>query len=473
MLDQQDRPARTRATPLATSLAAFVFNLRFGDLPADLINDISLHALDTLGVCLASVALPYARSLADFVRREGGDGDCTAFGLAGGFPARNAGFYNAALGHGTDFDDTHLVAIAHPSATILPPLLALAEARAHSGEAVLTALIAGIEVMTRLGVACGSALLQRGVHPTSACGAFGAAAAIAKLEGLSEDQIVAALGIVGAMTGGLHQSTVDGSWNKCIHSGLAAQAAFQATALVNAGFAGPASIFDGPEGFFAVFAGVDGDGASRQVLEGLGQRWEAGHLAFKLYPACQGIHPYADCALDLAAEPGFELRRIERIDVRVGEIVGRALCEPVELKHRPPTPYGAKFSIPYVIASALTHGEVTSDSFTPAAIADPAVLRLVDKVHHSFDPLYDEGAALRGWVELKLTDGRTLRQSTVASRGTPQNPWAASGVIDKFLRNATPAIGAERAATVVARLNAFARLDDPGGVARLCRGEVA
>src|ERR1700733_13243724 len=96
---------------LAERLASFSTNLRFEDIPSDLVGDICLHALDTIGVCLASTPLPYARTVSAFVRHEGGAGRSTAFGLTGSFPARNAAFYNASLGHGMDFDDSHLVAI--------------------------------------------------------------------------------------------------------------------------------------------------------------------------------------------------------------------------------------------------------------------------------------------------------------------------------------------------------------------------
>jgi len=108
--------------------------------------------------------------------------------------------------------------------------------------------------------------------------------------------------------------------------------------------------------------------------------------------------------------------------VRVGELVGAALCEPPALKYRPPTPYAAKFSMPYLVASALTHGEVTSESFTAQAIADPQVLALADKVHYEFDPLYDEGAALRGWLQVRQTTAVhsfDRRSQAVARRKTP------------------------------------------------------
>jgi 2-methylcitrate dehydratase PrpD len=458
---------------LAERLASFATGLRFSDVPSDLVSDICLHALDTIGVCLASTSLPYARTVSAFVRQEAGPGCSTAFGLTGVFPARNAAFYNASLGHGMDFDDSHLVAISHPSSTILPPLLALAEENGCDGESLVTALVAGIEVMTRIGVVCGAALINRGLHPTSACGSFGAVAAIANLSKMAETETLAALGIVGAMAGGLHQSTMDGTWNKCIHSGLAVQAGFEASALARAGFSGPASILDGDTGFIASFAGLHERSAARAVSEDLGKRWESGRLAYKLYPCCQALHPYADCAIAVANEENVDPGSIDRVDVRVGEILGPALCEPAALKYRPPTSYAAKFSMPYVVATALIHGELTSASFTEQAIADPQVLDLADKVHYAFDPHYDEGTALRGWLQLRQDDGRTFVRSTLASRGTPENPWEFADIVGKFLRNATPVIGTDRAQRLVELTPTLVRLNKVGELARLCRGEAA
>lgn len=461
----KEAPPRSTEAGATRALADFVHRLTFEDLPAALIEDLSLHALDTAGVCLASTALPYAQAVAGLLRKAP-QGIATAFARPGGYPARWAGFYNACLGHGTDFDDSHLEAISHPSATIFPPLLALAQEQGRDGRSLLTALAAGIEVMCRIGVVAGAALLRRGVHPTSGCGAFGAAAAIAKLEGLSVDQIVSALGFAGGMSGGLHQSTIDGSWNKCIHSGLAAQAGFAAAAYVQSGLEGPQDILERKGGFLDAFAGVP-PSAQGALDDALGQRWEAARLAYKVYPCCQGVHPYADCALDLRSEVEGILDLIDRIDVRIGSLVGLRLCEPAALKANPPTPYAAKFSIPYAVSAALVRGALGPDSFTPEALAEPAVIGLARRVAYVVDEVYDEGMALRGRVEIVLADGRRFARETAASRGTPQNPWPAAEVLSKFHRNAEPVIGRDRTEAAIDAMTKLAQAAEVDSIARL------
>ncbi len=463
----------SRQTPQAQitqNLASFAANLQIGDIPAEVIEDAGLHSLDTLGVCLASTPLPYAKAVASIVTAERQEGRSTALSLGCGFSARDAGFYNGCLGHGMDYDDSHLAAILHPTATILPGLLALAEQNGARGEEVMTALVVGIEIMCRIGVAAGPALLGRGIHPTSSCGSFGTAAAITRLMGGEERQIASAISFASSMAGGLHQSTIDGSWNKCIHSGLAVQAGFTAAALAMAGVEAPNATLEGERGFFSAFAGIE-DKAARATCDDLGQSWEAANLAYKLYPACQGIHPYADCALELHDQGEFSVDEIERIDVPIGALVGMALCEPREQKYRPPTPYAAKFSIPYIVATALVRGHIGVRSFEADALADPEVLALIDRVHYEVDPVYDQGAALRGRVTVRLADGRTFDKATVAARGTPRNPWTREAVVRKFLDNAAPIVGADQANQLAAELPGIANADEVSSLLALCAGD--
>jgi 2-methylcitrate dehydratase PrpD len=268
------------------------------------------------------------------------------------------------------------------------------------------------------------------------------------------------------MSGGLHQSTIDGSWNKCIHSGLAAQAGFAAVAFVQAGLEGPQDILEREGGFLAAFAGAP-PSAWAAVGDALGVRWEAARLAYKLYPSCQGVHPYADCALDLRSEVEGNLDSIERIDVRIGAVVGLRLCEPAALKAKPPTPYAAKFSIPYAVSAALVRGALGPESFTQDALAEPAVIDLAHRVAYVVDEAYDVGMALRGRVEIVLADGRRITRETAASRGTPQNPWPAAEVLGKFRRNAEPVIGRDRAEAAIEAMTQLPQAAEVASIAQL------
>jgi 2-methylcitrate dehydratase PrpD len=393
-----------------------------------------------MGVLLGATNLAYARDLAEFAVNEGGTGEATLIGDGRKAPARAASFVNGCLGHGIDWDDTHLEALLHPTATILPPVLAIAEANGMSGAQALLGLAIGVEAMARIGLASGHGLVRRGLHPTSMCGTFGVALAVSRMFDLDRDQTANALGIAGGMCAGLHESVIDGSMNKCIHSGVAVQAGFAAADLALAGFTGPSTIFEGPKGFLNAFVGSAGFDSAAITCD-LGYAWEAGRLAYKAYACCQGAHPYADAALSLFHDHGVRAHDVHSIVVRVGEKVGRTLCEPDDIKRRPPSAYGAKFSIPFVVGSALIDGRVVLDSFTDAKIRDPKRLGVASAVTHVIDPYYDVGMALRGYVSVKLKDGREIIAKIDACTGTPENPWSTEGIAAKFRLLAEPVVG--------------------------------
>lgn len=432
-----------REQTIAERFAQFAHDVRYEDIPDRVLRDLEWHILDSLGVCLAATRLAYSRNLTAVLLADGGAGEATLFGSGRRVPARDAALHNGTLGHGIDWDDTHLEALLHPTATILPAVLAIAEQRGQDGKALLTALAIGAEAMIRIGLAGGLGLVGRGLHPTSMCGSFGVALAVSKLLGLSVEQTVSALGAAGGMTGGLHESVIDGSDNKCIHSALAVQAGVMAAELASVGFTGPSTIFEGQKGFFRAFA----DATELDVVtRDLGADWHAGRLAYKAYACCQGAHPAADCALMIVRDHGVDHRDIAGIKVWVGSRVGWTLCEPAEIKKRPPTAYGAKFSVPFVIATALVDGFVTLESFSEENIADPVRHALADKVSHVADPYYDVGMARRGRIVVRLRDGREIDVSTDACTGTPENPWKPEGIIGKFMALAAPVIGVEQAA---------------------------
>lgn len=446
-------------TTISQLYAEFAGDYSIDAVPGAVLDEMCWHALDTIGVCLAAVPLPYARMLADIVGADDGVAEATPFCLGMRLPARNTAFFNGCLGHGVDFDDTHLESLLHPTATVFPAMLALVESRKKSGRDLLLGMALGTEMMVRMGLAGGKGLIRHGIHPTSSCGAFGVALGTAWLAGLNQAQTVHALGIAGAHAGGLHESTIDGSWNKCIHSGLAVQAGMLASELAARGFTAPASAIDGSKGFFRSLAG-DGEYDLAALTDGLGTRWEAARLAYKVYPCCQGIHAYADCALDIAKENELLPDDIEAIEVRVSPLIGVSLCEPVEEKAAPPTAYGAKFSMPYVVASALIDGRVDHATFLSECVSQPWRIALARKVRCLVDNEYGQGMALRGHVHVSLRDGRQLAQQTAACRGTPENPWAHDAIIQKFLSNAVPVIGDQAAMKLVELIPSLGDLDD-------------
>lgn len=448
---------------ITETLADWSWQLAFDDLPENVVEELEWHALDTVGVLLGATSMPYAQGLAQTAIAARSAGQATLIGDGRRTTAREAAFVNGCLGHGIDWDDTHLEALLHPTATILPPVLAVAEAKGLNGRDVLVGLAVGVEATVRMGLAAGHGLVRRGLHPTSMCGTFGVALAVARMFNLDRDATVQALGIAGGMCAGLHESVIDGSMNKCIHSGVAVQAGFAAAELARIGFTGPATIIEGPKGFLNAFVGEGGFDAAA-ITNDLGEDWHAGRLAYKAYACCQGAHPYADTALALFEKKGVRASEVASVTVRVGQKVGQTLCEPEDIKRRPPSAYAAKFSIPFIVATALTDGKVVLDSFTNQSVADADKLSLAARVYHEIDPYYDVGMALRGYVAVDMTDGRRVVAMTDACTGTPENPWTRDGIIAKFTLLAEPIIGANSVAALIRAISHLRSLPDMSAI---------
>src|SRR6266850_856999 len=232
----------------ARRLARFVTDLGLKDVPARVVQRAGLLTLDALGCCLAASKYDFARAVRTTAERLGGPPESGLVGSAVRVAAANAALANATLAHGLDFDDTREDAIVHTGAVVVPTSLAVAEAVSASGRAALEAIVAGVEVMCRVGLAVPGRFHARHYHPTALAGTFGAAAAAGKLYGLTEDELVRAFGICGSQASGIIEYLADGSWTKRLHAGWAAHAGVVATLLGHAGFTGPETVFEGEHG---------------------------------------------------------------------------------------------------------------------------------------------------------------------------------------------------------------------------------
>src|SRR5262249_9428487 len=211
---------------------------------------------------------------------------------------------------GPAFDDTREDAIVHTGSVAVTTALAAGEAVGASGRAVLEAVIAGVEVMCRVGLAVPGKFHARHYHPTSLCGSFAAAAAAGKLHGLTDDQLVHAFGICGSQASGIIEYLADGSWTKRLHPGWAAHAGLLAVHLARSGFTGPETVFEGAHGFYEAFAGGSDHAKLVGLAETLGTTWEIEQLTFKPYPCGSIAHPYMDCAARLRERHGLKPEQI-------------------------------------------------------------------------------------------------------------------------------------------------------------------
>jgi 2-methylcitrate dehydratase PrpD len=434
---------------VARRYARFIRGLALDQVPAPVAAKATALALDTLGSCLASSREEFGMAILEAAERLGGPQESTLIGTKTRTGAASAVLANATLAHGLDFDDTREDAIVHTGCVAVTTALAVGEALGASGRAVLEAMIVGVEVMCRVGLAVPGKFHARHYHPTSLAGGFAAAAVAGKLYSLTEDQLVHAFGICGSQAGGIIEYLADGSGTKRLHPGWAAHAGVAATLLARSGFTGPETVFEGAHGFYQAFAGGFEEARLEGLLETLGREWELAQLTLKPYPCGSIAQPYMDCALRLREQHGIKPEEISSVRCRTGEGPIPRLWEPLASKHRPANGYAAKFSLPYLLAAILVKGRVTLAEFTDEAVRDQAVLAVAGKVGYEVDTSIDYPRQFIGHVAISLNDGRVLEERQDHPRGGPDFPMTREEVEAKFRGNAALAVASEQSSRII------------------------
>jgi 2-methylcitrate dehydratase PrpD len=352
---------------------------------------------------------------------------------------------------------------------VVPTALAAGEAQGSDGRELLTAIVAGNEIVTRVGMAASGAFHKRGFHPTAVCGIFGGTATAGRLSGCDAKTTTSALGIAGSFAGGLFAYLEDGTATKPMHPAWAAHGALFATRLASLGAEGPPSVIEGRFGLYHAVLGVgrgeiDIDGE----LADLGERWETPRIAYKPYPACHFMHGSLGATASLLADLSPD--EIEDVVVTVPEAGVSLVLEPADAKIAPRTEYEGKFSLQYSTAAMLVHGRVGLQTYTEKALADPATLELAKRVRYETKDYPTYPAAFPGGVSVHTRDGRTLEADFPHQQGGPENPMSPDEVRVKFRENAGGALspeGAERLEQVVLALES----QDGSALSSLLTGE--
>ncbi len=441
------------STPLE-QLAAFAAAVDPRCLPGPVVASLRQRILDTVGLCLGAAPLETSGQALAVAHAWGGAPAATVIGHEVRLPSAAAAFVNGVLAHSLDFDDTHLPSVLHPSASIVPAALAVAEETGATAADVFAAAAAGYEVCVRTGMAAydrtlgNSVFFERGWHATSICGTLAAAAVAARLYGLEADRLGHAIGIAASMGSGLIEANRAGGSVKRLHCGWAAHAGLVAAQLARAGFTGPRSVFEGRFGFYQAFCG--GTFHADEITRGLGDEWCVPDIFYKPYPANHFTHAGIDAALRVRGQ-------IERVDdivdmeLAVAAAPLRTIGEPREAKITPQSGYHAQFSGPFTVAAALLGGGglgLWLDDFTDAHARDPRYLALASRVRCVASPECDAifPNQFPAILTVTLRDGRTLVEKVLANRGGPGNPLSEAELTTKFLANAGRALDAGAAA---------------------------
>ena len=353
---------------------------------------------------------------------------------------RAAALINGTAAHPVEVDDIFRDGIYHPGA----PTIAAAMALAGKGS-LLRAVTVGYEISTRIGAAMGRAHYKYW-HNTGTVGAFGAAAACAELLELDQKRFAHALATVATFAAGLQQAFRTDSMSKPLHAGRAAEAGLTAALAAREGVTGSLDVIEGDAGFGrAMSNGPDWE----KALATLGKDFHVTRMTVKNHSCCGHTFAAIDGALALQERMKIAHREIERI--RVGSY--RAAKE-VSGYESPATPAEARFSLKYVVASALTHGSVRLAAFEPARMNDPATRELMARIEVSIDPELDAAFPKQraARVEIVARDGRRESHLQPTRIGDPDAPLSDAQLEAKFLELAGPVLGEAAARALLARL---------------------
>ncbi len=345
------------------------------------------------------------------------------WGGAQKLPLAQAAMVNGFQMHALEFDCVHEGAVVHAMSAVLPALFGWAERDGNiSGEALLRAVIAGIDVAATLGL-CSRAPM-RFFRPAN-CSGFGAVAGLALLAGLDETQTRDALGIYYGQCAGTMQAHIEATPQLAMQMGFAARSAVTAVELARRGMPGPRAPISGPFGYFALFDGM----ADPAPFDELGQAWRICELSHKPFPSGRATHGGIDGLQRLIAAHGITAAHVR---------AGRFLVPPLthRLVGRPPqdgmTIAYARLCLSFVAAVCLRHGTVGLDDFTLTALADPETGALAHRLAVIVDGNPDPNALAPVRVELDLADGRTVAAEVGDVLGSPANPLSPEGARAKF-----------------------------------------
>lgn len=407
------------------------------------------RALVDLEAAMISGALAPPATLLEKALAEELDRGAARLALGRRATVRAAGLINGAAAHTTEVDDIFRDGIYHPGAPTIPAALALAQSLGTSGGAFLRAVVVGYEISTRIGAAMGRAHYKYW-HNTGTIGCFGACAAAAELLGLDAKRFAHALATVTTFSAGLQQSFRMDSMSKPLHAGRAAEAGLTAALAAREGVIGSLDVIDGEAGYGrAMSDGPDWD----QAVATLGRDFHITRMTFKNHTCCGHTFAAIDGALALQAKMGLAAKDIRR--VRVGTY--KAALD-VAGYETPRTAAEGRFSLKYVVATALTHGSVRFAAFEPARLADPATRELMGHVDVTVDPQLDAAfpAQRAARVAIEARDGRREEFLQPTRIGDPDAPLSDAQLDAKFLELTVPVLGE---AVARARLAALWKID--------------
>ena len=409
--------------PVVDKIVGHLTRVASGEVPGAARTAATMFIADTLGVGIAGATAPWRREVLDMAAASGGRADASVWGTGERLPLAQAAMVNAYQVHSQEFDCIHESAVVHPMAAILPVLLGWAEREGCiSGERLLRAVIAGVDVAVNLGL-CSRAPM-RFLRPAN-CGGFGATAGLALLAGLDEEQTRDALGIYYGQCAGTMQAHAEATPQLAMQMGFAARGAVTAVELARRGMQGPRAPISGEFGYFALF---DGE-ADPAPFDELGRAWRIREVSHKPWPTGRATHGGIDGLQRLIAKHHIGAEQIAAgrflVPPLTFRLVGRPTGDAMTVAH-------ARLCLAYVGAVCLQRGTVGLGDFTSEALRDRDNRALARRLSVIADDNPDPNALHPVRVELDLADGSTVACDVAEVLGSPSRPLPPRAARAKF-----------------------------------------
>lgn len=446
---------------VAQSLARFISDLSYRHIPAEAVARCRELLLDQLGCQLIGASVPWNQPVYQFVKNAKSGGPARIVKYGNEVPLDDAVLVNGTFAQGCELDDYYDQGGGHPGAATVPVIVALAQQQTVSGQELITAMVAGYEVGWRIGRALLPELMQRGYHAQSAVGVFIAAAAAGKILRLDPDRMTHALAIAGSHAGGTMEYDQSGGEVKRLHNGMACCGGLRSALLAEIGLTGPPTILEGERGILKVMSGKCNIDPIVNDLQAGTENLALYHAAMKRFPVNASQHAPIELLDNLVREHKIDPRQVTEIKVEVNEGIllhSGTIYQPKEVIE-------AQFSLRFSLALRLLKGNNDLQHYLdPAMWSDRAMLEIGRKIELLADPTAIGPRRFACAMSIQFSDGREVRGSLAAPKGSYKNPLSAGELHDKFYRLGRTVLDDQRLGSIV---DSVERIESAQSVAAL------
>ncbi|MGZ8229800.1 MAG: MmgE/PrpD family protein [Burkholderiales bacterium] len=434
-------------------MAAFIAASRTASLPQPVSDAARRAFVNWMGCALGAVDDASVRQVKQVALQLSARAESSIVGHEETLDPVNAALVNGVAANALDYDDMHAPTLIHPTGPVVAAALALGEARSCSGAVLVAAIVAGIEVECRIGLALFPAHYDAGWHITATLGTLGAAAAACVAIGLDEPRTRHALGIASTQAGGLRAMLTNAC--KSLNIGKAAAAGVTSALLAEAGFESDPSALESKFGFFHAF-GQPRDGAA--FTRDPDSRYLVLDASLKPYPCGIVIHPTIDACVALATEHELRAERVRRVHITV-----QPRAKELADRQRPATAIEGRYSLQHAAALAFTRRSAGLADFDGAPVDDPQLTAWRDRMALATDPAMRPSEAR---VVVELVDGRSVVHSVTQPSGSPERPLTDAQLQRKFMELATRAVEHGAAERLYTHCRNVDQLDDVNALRR-------